>query len=251
MKLFSKNPKKDYINQKYKEFIEGKIKRNQLSGIIEELKKYPEQTMSMLFLVDLYSKMTGKYESSIDKLEQYKTKNELSDNEINSVNEEIKKYRAILNFNERQKELENKEKDAEEKKIKEQREYSRFILEKMKKGKIKREELAEIVENLENYPDKARSIFLITKLYEIIEGKNSALKVLVKYTKLENLSDYEKRKIAEMQIAISNKMQYENSTTERMKRIYLKKQEKEIRKERSYKRKVQKETVINYIEEGK
>lgn len=249
--FFTKEEQEDYINQKYKEFVEGKITQKQLSGIIDELKKYPDQTTSMLFLVDLYSKITGKYESSIDKLEQYKTKNKLSENEMNSVSEEIKKYEALLNFDEKQKQLENQEKENIEKKLKEQREYSRFILGKIKKGKLKKEELPEIVEKLEEYPDKARSIFLITKLYEIIEGKNEALKVLAKYTKLEDLSEYEKRKILDMQITISSKIQYENSTTEKIKRIYLKKQEKEKREEKRYERKVQKENIIKYLEEGK
>lgn len=108
--FFTKEEQEDYINQKYKEFIEGKITQNQLSGIIEELKKYPDQTTSMLFLVDLYSKITGKYDSSIDKLEQYKVKNKLSEDEINSVDEEIEKYNTILNFDKKQEQLESKEK---------------------------------------------------------------------------------------------------------------------------------------------
>lgn len=135
--------------------------------------------------------------------------------------------------------------------IKEQRKYSKLILEKIKKGKIKKEELQEIVEKLENYPDKARSIFLIIKLYEIIEGRNSALKMLAQYTKMQDLSDYEKRKIVDMQMIISDKMQYENSTTEKIKRIYLRKKEKELRNEKRYKRKIQKDTIIRYVEEGK
>lgn len=249
--FYTKEEQDDYINEKYKEFVEGRITQKQLSGIIDDLKKYPDQTTSMLFLVDLYSKITGKYENSIDKLEQYKLKNKLLDNEINSVNEEIKKYEALLNFDEKQKQLEKQERENIEKKIKEQREYSRFVLEKIKKGKLKREELPEIVEKLEKYPDKARSIFLITKLYEIIEGKNEALKVLAKYTKLEDLSEYEKRKISDMQITISSKIQYENSTTEKIKRIYMKKQEKEKREERRYKRKIQKDNIIEFLEEGK
>ena len=249
--FFTIEEQEDYINQKYKEFIEGKIQKKQLTEIIEELKKYPEQTTSMLFIVDLYSKMTGKYESSIDKLEQYKAKNKLSENEIDSVNEEIKKYSTILSFNEKQEQVENEEKIERDKKIKEQRVYSKFILEKIKKGKIKREELPEIVEKLENYPDKARSIFLITKIYEIVEGRSPALKMLAKYTMLEDLSDYERRIIADMQNTINDKMKYESSTTERLKGIYLKKQKKDEQKERSYKRKIQKETVIKYIEEGK
>lgn len=249
--FFTKEEQEDYINQKYKEFIEGKITQNQLSGIIEELKKYPDQTTSMLFLVDLYSKITGKYDSSIDKLEQYKVKNKLSEDEINFVDEEIAKYNAILNFGKKQEQLENKEEIERKRMIKEQREYSKLILEKMKKGKIKKEELPEIVEKLENYPDKARSIFLIIKLYEIIEGRNSALKMLAQYTKMQNLSDYEKRKIVDMQMIISDKMQYESSTTEKIKRIYSRRKEKELRNEKRYKRKVQKETIIRYIEEGK
>lgn len=249
--VFTKEEQEDYINQKYKEFIEGKVQKTQIAEMIEELKKYPDETRSMLFLVDLYSKITGKYESSIEKLEQYKMKNKLSADEIETVNEEIKGYRNILSFEERQEQIENEERKEKQKQIKEQREYSKFILGKIKKGKIKKEELPEIVERLESYPDKARSIFLITKIYEIIEGRNSALKMLAKYTKVKDLSDYERRKISEMEEVISEKIKHESSTTERIKRIYLKKQQAEERKEKRYERKIQKETVINYVEEGK
>lgn len=250
-KSFTKEEQEDYINQKYKEFIEGKVQKKQLVEIIEELKKYPEQTTSMLFIVDLYSKMTGKYENSIEKLEQYKAKNTLSENEINSVDEEIKKYSNILNFNESQEQIENEDKIKRDKQVKEQRIYFKFILDRMKKGKIKKDELPEIVEILENYPDKARSIFVITKLYEIVEGRNAALKMLAKYTTLNDLSNYERKIIENMQNTISKRAKYENSTTERMKEIYLKKQKKEESKTKSYKRKIQKDTVIKYIEEGK
>lgn len=249
--FFTREEQEDYINQKYKEFIEGKVQKKQLVEIIEELKKYPEQTTSMLFIVDLYSKMTGKYESSIEKLEQYKVKNKLSENEINSVDEEIKKYSNILNFNESQEQIENEDKIKRDKQVKEQRIYFKFILDRMKKGKIKKDELPEIVEILENYPDKARSIFVITKLYEIVEGRNAALKMLAKYTTLNDLSNYERKIIENMQNTISERAKYENSTTERMKEIYLKKQKKEESKTKSYKRKIQKDTVIKYIEEGK
>ena len=245
--FFTAEDQKDYINQKYKEFSEGKIQKKHLLDIIEELKRYPEQTTSMLFIVDLYSMITGDYQSSMNKLEQYKLKNKLPENEVNAVNEEIKKYSTILSFNERQEQVESEAKSQREKQIKEQRAYSKFILEKMKKGKIKREELPEIVKRLENYPDKARSIFLITKIYEIVDGRISALKMLAKYTMLKNLSYHERKIITDMQNTINYNMKYESSTTEELKTFYANKNEQIAKK---HEQKVKKDTVIKYIEKG-
>lgn len=250
--LFTIEKQEEYINDIYRKFSEGQINSSQLKQIGQELKKYPDEVESVIFMLDLYSKMTDEYENAMEKLIEYNdAKQDITDTQRQILKKEINKYNSILQFNEEQDKKEQEEEDLRKEQTKEQREYSKLILEKIKNGKITREELPEIVSRLENYPDKARSVFLITKLYEIIEGKDEALNMLAKYTRVRNLSEYERKMISEMQIIINNKKRIENSTTEKIKRIYLKKQQAEERKEKRYERKMQKEKVIGYVEEGK
>lgn len=250
--LFTIEKQEEYINDIYRKFSEGQINSSQLKQIGQELKKYPDEVESVIFMLDLYSKMTDEYENAMEKLIEYNdAKQDITDTQRQILKKEINKYNSILQFNEEQDKKEQEEESLRKEQTKEQREYSKLILEKIKNGKITREELPEIVSRLENYPDKARSVFLITKLYEIIEGKDEALNMLAKYTRVRNLSEYERKMISEMQIIINNKKRIENSTTEKIKRIYLKKQQAEERKEKRYERKMQKEKVIGYVEEGK
>lgn len=250
--LFTIEKQEEYINDIYRKFSEGQINSSQLKQIGKELKKYPDEVESVIFMLDLYSKMTDEYENAMEKLIEYNdAKQDITDTQRQILKKEINKYNSILQFNEEQDKKEQEEEDLRKEQTKEQREYSKLILEKIKNGKITREELPEIVSRLENYPDKARSVFLITKLYEIIEGKDEALNMLAKYTRVRNLSEYERKMISEMQIIINNKKRIENSTTEKIKRIYLKKQQAEERKEKRYERKMQKDKVISYVEEGK
>lgn len=250
--LFTIEKQEEYINDIYRKFSEGQINSSQLKQIGQELKKYPDEVESVIFMLDLYSKMTDEYENAMEKLIEYNdAKQDITDTQRQILKKEINKYNSILQFNEEQDKKEQEEEDLRKEQTKEQREYSKLILEKIKNGKITREELPEIVSRLENYPDKARSVFLITKLYEIIEGKDEALNMLAKYTRVRNLSEYERKMISEMQIIINNKKRIENSTTEKIKRIYLKKQQAEERKEKRYERKMQKDKVISYVEEGK
>lgn len=250
--LFTIEKQEEYINDIYRKFSEGQINSSQLKQIGQELKKYPDEVESVIFMLDLYSKMTDEYENAMEKLIEYNdAKQDITYTQRQILKKEINKYNSILQFNEEQDKKEQEEESLRKEQTKEQREYSKLILEKIKNGKITREELPEIVSKLENYPDKARSVFLITKLYEIIEGKDEALNMLAKYTRVRNLSEYERKMISEMQIIINNKKRIENSTTEKIKRIYLKKQQAEERKEKRYERKMQKEKVIGYVEEGK
>lgn len=249
--LFTIETQNEYIDNIYKDFVEGKINKSQLKNIYETLKKYPDKVKSAIVIADLYSKLTDKNEGAIQILAQLENDDNLTGQEKQILKEEIHKYNSIIYYSEQQAKNEQDERDKQKEKLKEQREYSKKILDRMKKGKITKEELAEIVKKLENYPDKAKSIFLITKLYEIVEGREEALNILLKYTKLCNLSYNEKKMIIDMQTAISNRRKMDNSTTERIKRKYDKRNEKQQRKERKYKKQMQKETVIKYIEEGK
>ena len=75
--------------------------------------------------------------------------------------------------------------------------------------------------SLETFNDIGKSIFLITKLYEIIYDRNVAYTNLAKYTSLLNLSKEQRREIADLQKMLTdNDRQF--GKTKRIKRIYQK-----------------------------
>lgn len=98
---------------------------------------------------------------------------------------------------------------------------------------------------MEEFPDDARSIFLITKIYEIVEGREQALKILAKYTDIKDLSDYDKRMIAKMETKINNKNKMNNATTGRIRTIYLKKEKQQEKKEKAIKEKCKNKRLRN------
>ena len=171
----------EYINKIQSEFIAGKLEIKDLGRIEKELNKYPDQTKSIIFLMDLYTKMTGENQIAIAILKKYKEK-ELTELEEKTISQEIDRYDALTEYEARENKNIDEQEEQRKKLRKEQIIYSKYIVEQLKKGKIKQNELEGIVKQLESYPDKAKSIFLITKLYEIMKGRNEALTTLAKYT---------------------------------------------------------------------
>ena len=131
--------------------------------------------------------------------------------------------------------------------LKEQKDYSKEIIEKLKNGEISKEEMPKIIEKLEEFPDKVRSTFLISKLYEILYDKKEALSKLANYAKKNNLDEQEKSLLVQMQDVLSKRDSKLNTTTSRLRKIYKVKENEE----KVYKKKVQKDAIINYILDGK
>lgn len=241
--LYTIEMQNEFIEQKSKEFINGKIRKENLKEIWEELKKYPDKTKSVIFIVDLYSKITDYYIIPIKSLEVYAEQAEtLTSEDYNNILDEITKYRRSIKLGNA-----IKQKEANDAKIKEQREYSKEIIEKLKNGEISKSDIHTIISKLQLYPDKTRSIFLISKLYEILYDKNEALIQLSNYAKSNNLDEKQKSMLVKMQNVIDTRENKKNITTSKLRKIYIKKDNEEKR----YAKVIEKQQIIDYIKQGK
>ena len=107
--------------------------------------------------------------------------------------------------------------------------------------------MPQIVARLEQFTDRGKSIFLITKLYEILYGKEEAYKKLEKYTAISDLTDIEKKQIEKMQNILENNEE-DIGKTKVIKELYLKKQKESKQK---YKKQIDKERIIAFLKENK
>ena len=202
-------------------------------------------------MADIEAKITDNKEQKVEKLENYiDTKPSITPEEYARIQEEIATTRRqIQEDNMIEAYLDKKEEQEEQARQQSrmgQREYSKEIIAKLNKGQITKEELPEIVETLEGFMDRARSVFLITKLYEALYSRERAYDELIKYSIISDLSPEEKRQIAQMQKALTEPHK-ETDTMKKIKGIYKQKQEKEER----YHKKIQKEKIKQWLEEGK
>ena len=233
----------DFMNLKREEFISGDLKKEDLKDTWDELKKYPDKTKGLIFILDLYSKMTEHYIMPIKTLEMYAEEAyTLTPKEYNDILNEISRYRELSN-------LDKMLNDREElnKKKGEQRDYSKEVIEKLKKGEISKKDIPSIIVRLQQYPDKVKSTFLISKLYEIIYDKNEALNQLANYAKSNKLNENELNMLVQMQESISGNNEKRNTTTKKLRKLYLSKD----KEEKVYEKKIEKETILSYIYQGK
>lgn len=233
----------EYITSIANEFKKGNLKKENLKEIWEELKKYPDETKGLIFILDLYSKMTEHYIIPIKTLEMYAEEAyTLTPKEYNDILNEISRYRELSN-------LDKILNDREElnKKKGEQRDYSKEVIEKLKKGEINKKDIPSIIIRLQQYPDKVKSTFLISKLYEIIYDKNEALNQLANYAKSNKLNENELNMLVQMQESISGNNEKRNTTTKKLRKLYLSKD----KEEKVYEKKIEKETILSYIYQGK
>lgn len=81
---------------KNKEFISGKLSKDDLKETWDELKKYPDTTKGLIFILDLYSKATEDYTMPIKTLEMYSDEAyTLTPEEYNNILNEISRYRQL------------------------------------------------------------------------------------------------------------------------------------------------------------
>jgi len=240
---------KQYIENINKMFIEGKVNSKNIEKVKEELFKYPNKTESSLFLSELYYAITEKEEEGIDKINKFKRKEtSLSEEEHKSLDEKISDFRKRIKLKEylSKKEEEQKIRDKELKQ--EQREYSRQVIQRIDKGELKKEDIPEIVRNLERYPDRSKSIFLIMKLYEGFYDTTEALKFLAKYSTISNLTQSEIDSIIKMKsMLLKNK----NVDTIKQRQQKIKKRNIASKKYKKNKEKDTKNQIETMLKEGK
>lgn len=247
-KNYTEETRQQFINTIYTEFLEGKVTSKNIDDIIEKAKKYPNFNNSIIILADIKSKITGNRQDKINELDKYIDEEySITPEEYSNVLDEISgTRRQIEEDKEIERYLEDKDKQEKIKDSKEQREYSQMIIKQLNEGKITQENLPKIIEKLEGFKDRTRSIFLITKLYEILYDRETAYKELIKYTHISNLSDKEKERIAQMQKLLAQK-EIKKGGTYRIKKIYKAKSQEE----KKYTKKINKEEIIRLLDEGK
>ena len=246
--IYTEETRQQFINTIYTEFLEGKITSKNIDNIIEQAKKYPNFNNSIIILADIKSKITGNRQDKINELDKYIDEEySITPEEYSNVLDEISgTRRQIEEDKEFEQYLADKDKQEKIKDSKEQRKYSQTIIKQLNEGKITQENLPTIIEKLEGFKDRTRSIFLITKLYEILYDRETAYKELIKYTHISNLSDKEKERIAQMQKLLAQK-EIKKGGTYRIKKIYKAKSQEE----KKYTKKINKEEIIRLLDEGK
>ena len=194
---YTEETRQEFIEQARRDFIYGNLGLTEIEQLIQEARKYPNFVKSLIVLLDIKSKITDNKQDKIDELENYiddefsVTPEEYDNilNEIAQTRKEIEEDNMIEQYLDREKKEE----------VKRQREYSKYVIERLGKGEIKRDDLPEIVSQLEKFKDRTRAIFLITKLYEILYDKEKAHNELIKYTYIADLTKEEQEGIPKMQ----------------------------------------------------
>lgn len=218
---YTEEARKEWLSEIQKEVVQGEITQQDIEEKIQEAKKYPNFTNSVIELLDLKSYMTGDFKQQEEDLEEYvDTEFSMTPQEYNDVLNEISRVRGKI---EEEKNLEKlmKKKENHEKfeASNEQRQFSKMIIEKLNTASISKKDLPGIVKKLERFPDAARAIFLITKLYEIVDSREAAYENLIKYTTIMNLTSKDKNRIALLQQKLMEKDR-KNGATHRIKGIY-------------------------------
>lgn len=206
---YTEETRQEFIEQARRDFIYGNIRLTEIEQLIQEARKYPNFVKSLIVLLDIKSKITDNKQDKIDELENYideefsVTPEEYDNilNEIAQTRKEIKEDNIVEQYLDREKKEE----------VKRQREYSKYVIERLGKGEIKRDDLPEIVSQLEKFKDRTRAIFLITKLYEILYDKEKAYNELMKYTYIADLTKEEQEGIAKMQKLLTKGKDNQNS----------------------------------------
>lgn len=196
---YSIEAKKEYMDKITKMFLDGQVNNKNLTEIKQELYKYPNNTESALFLSELFYAMKGSEEKGIQELNKSR---HLVENE-DTLEEKISNFRKRLDAKEYIEKREDEQKIKQEQLKKEQREYSRQIIKRIDNGELTKEEVPDIIRNLEKYPDRSKSLYLITKLYQGYYGTKEALGYLAKYSHISDLTLREMADIENVRFSIA------------------------------------------------
>ncbi len=181
---YSLEAKQEYMQEITKMFLEGQVNNRKLEEIKQELYKYPNNTESALFLSELFYAIKGEEERGIQELN--KSRHLVESEE--TIEEKISSFRKRLDAKQYIEKREDEHKIKLEQLKKEQREYSRQIIKRIDNGELTKEEIPEIVRNLEKYPDRSKALYLITKLYQGYYGTKEAIGYLAKYSHIADLT---------------------------------------------------------------
>ena len=250
-KSYTEEARIEFIDKIQKDFLYGNITKDDISTKIEEARKYPNFDKSLIELLNIKAMMTEDKAEKINALETYiDTEQSLTResygrviNEISKTREDIKNDQNVEQYLNEKEQLEKENRQA---KAREERKYYQETIQKLSRGEITKENLQEVIKKLETFNDIGKSIFLITKLYEIIYDRNVAYTNLAKYTSMLNLSKEQRKEIADLQKMLTDNDR-EFGKTKRIKGIY----QKNERKKQRYNKKVQKEEIEQYLGENK
>lgn len=196
---YSLEAKKEYMDKITKMFLDGQVNIKNLSEIKQELYKYPNNTETALFLSELFYAMKGSEERGIQELNKSR---HLVENE-DTLEEKVSNFRKRLDAKEYIEKREDEQKIKQEQLKKEQREYSRQIIKRIDSGELTKEEVPEVIRNLEKYPDRSKALYLITKLYQGYYGTKEALGYLAKYSHISDLTVREMADIENVRFSIA------------------------------------------------
>lgn len=228
---YSPEAKKEYMDKITKMFLDGQVNNKKLAEIKQELYKYPNNTENALFLSELFYTMQGNEQRGIHELEQSR---HLVENE-ETLESKISDFRKRIDAKEYIEKQEDEKKTKIEQLKKEQREYSREIIKRIDKGELTKEEIPEVVANLEKYPDRTKALYLITKLYQGYYGTKEAREYLVKYSYISDLTLKERADIESIRFVLAKN---ENKDIIKERQLRIRKRNKEANKR--YKDKVRK-----------
>lgn len=235
LERYSIEAKKEYMDKITKMFLDGQVNNKKLEEIKQELYKYPNNTETALFLSELFYAMKGSEERGIQELNKSR---HLVENE-DTLEEKISNFRKRLDAKEYIEKREDEQKIKKEQLKKEQREYSMQIIKRIDSGELTKEEVPDIIKNLEKYPDRSKALYLITKLYQGYYGTKEALGYLAKYSHISDLTVREMADIENVRFSIA-KNKDKNIIKERQLRVRKRNKEANIR----YRNRVK-----NYLEE--
>ena len=196
---YSLEAKQEYMQSITKMFLDGQVNNKKLEEIKQELYKYPNNTETALFLSELFYAMKGSEERGMQELNKSR---HLVENE-DTLEEKISNFRKRLDAKEYIEKREEQQKAKIEKLKKEQREYSRQIIKRIDSGELTKEEVPEVIRNLEKYPDRSKALYLITKLYQGYYGTKEALGYLAKYSHISDLTLREMADIENVRFSIA------------------------------------------------
>ena len=250
-KSYTEEARIEIIDKIQKDFLYGNITKDDISTKIEEARKYPNFDKSLIELLNIKAMMTEDKIEKINALNKYiDTEETLTKesyrrviNEISKTREDIKNDQNVEQYLNEKEQLEKENRQA---KAREERKYYQETIQKLSRGEITKENLQEVIKKLETFNDIGKSIFLITKLYEIIYDRNVAYTNLAKYTSMLNLSKEQRKEIADLQKMLTDNDR-KFGKTKRIKGIY----QKNERKKQRYNKKVQKEEIEQYLRENK
>ena len=250
-KSYTEEARIEFIDKIQKDFLYGNITKDDISTKIEEARKYPNFDKSLIELLNIKAMMTEDKIEKINALNKYiDTEETLTKESYRRVISEISKTREDIkndqNVEQYLNEKEQLEKENRQAKATEERKYYQETIQKLSRGEITKENLQEVIKKLETFNDIGKSIFLITKLYEIIYDRNVAYTNLAKYTSMLNLSKEQRKEIADLQKMLTDNDR-KFGKTKRIKGIY----QKNERKKQRYNKKVQKEEIEQYLRENK